>query len=395
MIAERVSRRLFDERLGVLSPPYNSGVWRFKELVHPSIDPKLIVTRTHRGRSEGNAPIYRSNRLAKWVGLKRALLLKHEGENPTGSFKDCGMTVGITEARRQGAKSVTCASTGNTAASLAAYAAQAELKCFVFVPRGAVAYGKMCQMLAHGAKVLEVNGSFDQALDLVRRYVESSDSYLLNSINPWRLEGQKAIIFAMVQLLGWKSPDWVILPGGNLGNASAFGKALREIGGLDLIDRLPKLGIIQAEGANPFYETWMRHSKGLIEVAHPETLASAIRIGRPVNWRKAIRSLNWCGGVVEQVSDQEIMDAKAIIDGCGIGCEPSAAASVAGLKKLLEQGTVDVNEEVVCILTGNILKDIDSTVQYHLSQLKSIHSAHANKPVVIEPTLEDASRILG
>lgn len=393
-VAGVVSKELFDSRLGAISPPHNSGVWRFKEMIHPMVDEELIVTKTSRGKSEGNAPIYESKGIADWVGLKGSLLLKHEGENPTGSFKDLGMTVGITEARRQGAKAVVCASTGNTAASLSAYASSANMRCYVFVPKGKVAYGKLSQTLAHGARVVEVKGSFDDALDLVRKCVDKLHLYLLNSINPWRLEGQKTIMFGMVQLLGWESPDWVIVPGGNLGNTSAFGKALKELEKLNLIDRLPKLGVIQAEGVAPFYKTWKSKSKNLIVVERPETVASAIRIGKPVNWKKALRSLEWCGGVVEQVSDKEIMDAKAMIDKTGIGCEPSSAASVAGLKKLIEQGTVDPKEKVVCILTGNILKDTDATISYHLSRLKGVKPGYANKPVVIKPVLEEALRAL-
>lgn len=393
-IAEIVSKELFDRRLGAIKPPYSSGVWRFKELIHPMVDERLIVTMASMGKSEGNGPIYRTRRLDRWVGLRGTLYLKHEGKNPTGSFKDYGMTVGVTEARRQRKGTVTCASTGNTASSLAAYAAEAEMRCVVFVPKGMIAYGKLSQAIAYGARVIEIEGTFDDALEVVQKCVDKLDFYLLNSINPWRLEGQKAIIFTMLQMLDWKVPDWVILPGGNLGNSSAFGKAFRELEELDFIDRLPRLGVIQASGARPFHMTWKSGSEELIEVKRPRTIASAIRIGKPANWRKALRSLEWCGGLVEHVSDEEILNAKAMIDRCGVGCEPSSAASVAGLKKLVERGAVDPSEVVVCLLTGDILKDAETTIQYHLRRLEGIEPSYANEPVVARPTLKDVLRIL-
>jgi len=384
-----VDASLFDGRLSVLDPPYNSGVWRFKEVIHPGIDERFIVS-----RGEGNTNLYRHGRLSAYVGLER-LWVKHEGENPTGSFKDRGMTVGISEARRLGVEAVICASTGNTSASLAAYAAQAELRCIVLLPGGGVAYGKLAQAIAYGARVIEVEGNFDSAMKLLEEAVETLNLYPLNSINPWRLEGQKSIVLELLQQRRWRPPDWIVLPAGNLGNTSAFGKALREAVELELIGETPRLAAIQAEGANPFYKLWKEGGEELRAVEKPKTIASAIRIGRPVNWRRALRTIKWTDGVVEEVSDQEIMDAKAIIDRCGIGCEPASAASVAGARKLVEMGVIDPGEEVVCILTGNLLKDPENTVRYHQGELEGVKPRFANRILRIEPELEELEKAIG
>lgn len=383
----KVSKSFFDSRLKMRKVPFNSGVWRFKELIHPLIKDDQIVS-----RPEGNTNLYAHEKLNKFVGIDK-LILKHEGENPTGSFKDRGMTVGMSEAKRQKAKIVACASTGNTSASLAAYAAMAKMKCIVFIPEGKIAYGKLSQALAYGAKVLQIRGNFDNAMRLVQK-TSKLGIYLLNSINPWRIEGQKSIIFELLQQLNWQVPDWVVVPAGNLGNTSAFGKALRELNELGLIEKLPKLAAIQAEGASPFYQLWSSGADKLKAVKQPKTVASAIRIGNPVSWKKALKVLKWSKGIVEKVSDQEIMDAKAIIDKSGIGCEPASAASVAGVKKLRESGIIERSEKVVSILTGNLLKDPETTVQYHFSQLKKITPAYQNKPLVIEPTIKEIRKIL-
>ncbi len=384
---EDLDASIFDGRLGARNPPYNSGVWRFKELIHPTIDERYILS-----RGEGNTGLYGHRRLSAYVGLE-GIWVKHEGENPTGSFKDRGMTVGISEARRLGVDAVICASTGNTSASLAAYAAQAELQCIVLLPEGGVAYGKLAQAIAYGAKVVEVEGGFDAAMHLLEEAVEALGLYPLNSINPWRLEGQKTIILELLQQRDWRPPDWIILPAGNLGNTSAFGKALRELWELDLIDEIPRLAAIQAEGANPFYRLW-REGGELKPVEKPWTIASAIRIGRPVNWRRALKAIKWTDGVVEQVSDQEIMDAKAMVDRCGIGCEPASAASVAGARKLVEMGVIDPGEEIVCILTGNLLKDPELTVKYHRGEIEGVEPHLANRVMRIEPRIEELEKTL-
>ncbi len=331
-LRKKVSRELFDKRLGTLDMPYRSGVWRYKELVYPDVDDKFIVS-----RPEGNTNLYYTAKLAEWVGIDH-LYLKHEGENPTGSFKDRGMTGGLTQARVLGVNRVACASTGNTSASLAAYAAFAGMEGIVFFQNKQIALGKLAQAVAYGATCVQVNADFDRNLALVREVAERLGIYVLNSVNPFRLEGQKTILIETIQQLGWRAPDWIVCPGGNLGNSSAFGKALHELYELDLIDRIPRVAIIQAEGANPLYRGFQKGFQEQ-EVVHAETIATAIKIGNPVNYAKAIRTLEWTNGVVEQVSDQEIMDAKALIDRQGIGCEPASACSVAGLKKLVAKGS--------------------------------------------------------
>jgi len=263
----------------------------------------------------------------------------------------------------------------------------AGLKPVVFIPEGKIAYGKLSQALAYGAKVIQINGNFDDAMNLVRESSRKLGMYLLNSVNPWRIEGQKTIMIELMHQLGWNAPDWVVVPAGNLGNTSSFGKALDELFKLELIDKIPRIAAVQAEGANPFYQTWKKNSKSLISVGHPETIATAIKIGNPVSWKKALRSLTITKGVVEQVSDQEIMDAKAVIDGCGIGCEPASAASLAGTRKLVKSGVIGKSERVVCIITGNILKDPEATVKYHLDELGDIKAAYSNQPTVVEADL--------
>ena len=389
-LREENLKEKFDSRLGVRNSIYASGVWRFKELVHPLIAENMVVT-----RPEGNTNLYSHKKIAKYCSLN-SIMLKHEGENPTGSFKDRGMTVGVSEAKRLGMRIIACASTGNTSASLASYASFSSLVSVVFVPEDNIAYGKLAQALAYGAKVLQIKGNFDAAMRLVQESCEELKLYLLNSINPWRIEGQKTIIFELIQQLDWKPPDWIVVPAGNLGNTSAFGKALMELQELELIDDIPKIAAIQASGANPFYKLWKYSEKRLKPVENPETIATAIQIGNPVSWEKALKAIKFSRGVVEEVSDNEIMDAKAIIDSSGIGCEPASAASVAGTKKLVEQGIIDKNEKVVCILTGNILKDPEATVNYHLSKLreKGIDSKFANKPKIINPDLEEVKLAL-
>ncbi len=376
-----VSLDLFDGKLGDIGSHWSSGVWRYKELIHPELDQKYIVS-----RPEGNTNIYKRKRVAEYAGIDN-LYLKHEGENPSGSFKDRGMTVGISVAVSSGATKVACASTGNTSASMAAYAAQAGLQGIVFIPEGLIAYGKLAQALAYGSIAIQVKGNFDDAMALIKTGAKRLGFYILNSLNSWRIEGQKSIIFEMLQQRRWNPPDWIAVPAGNLGNTAAFGKALRELKALELIEKVPRIASIQAEGANPFYRLWKSEDKKL-EPMHPETIASAIKIGNPVSWEKALRSINETKGVVEQVSDNEIMDAKAVIDASGVGCEPASAASVAGVKKLRENGIIAPDEEVVCVLTGNLLKDPDTTVKYHLGDLEGIEARRGNKPVQMEPDLD-------
>lgn len=382
------TRELFDSRLGTLEAPYNSGVWRYKELVYPDIANDLIVS-----RPEGNTNLYHTPRLAKWAGIK-TLYLKHEGENPTGSFKDRGMTGGATQAKVLGMKRVACASTGNTSASLAAYAAFGEMQGIVLLQNQQIAMGKLSQALAYGATCIRTPGDFDANLALVNS-LSSLGIYVLNSINPFRLEGQKTIMFETIQQLRWQVPDWIVVPGGNLGNSSAFGKGLREMYQIGLIDRMPSVAVIQAEGANPLYRAYQKNFEEFTPI-HADTVATAIKIGNPVNYPKAERTIKWTEGVVEQVSDQEIMDSKALIDATGIGCEPASACSLAGIRKLVDQGVIKPHETVVGIVTGHVLKDSDATINYHSDKLGelNVHPSYANKIFDADATIESIRAVL-
>jgi threonine synthase len=350
----------WDQRRGSSNIIDRSGVWRFRELL-PDADLSEIVTMI-----EGNTQVFDAPRSAAYAGMDR-LSFKHLGMNPTGSFKDLGMTTGITQARRMGAKSVACASTGNTSASLAAYAARAGMKAYVFIPAGQVSLGKLSQALDYGATLLQIEGDFDDAMRLVREAANDSPIYLLNSVNPFRLEGQKTIAFELLQQCGWRTPDRVVVPGGNLGNSSAIAKGFHELLELGVIEKMPKLTIVQAEGANPLYRLWLKRDPDakMEPVDGAFTLATAIKIGSPVSWPKALRALRWSDGSVEQVSEQEIADAKSVIGRDGIGCEPASAVTLAGIKKLALAGAIKPDEDIVAILTGHLLKDPDYTVRYH------------------------------
>jgi threonine synthase len=375
-------RRLFRERRTSNAPLDQSGVWRYRELFPFLDDDARVVT-----LREGNTPLLDAPQAAEYGGLKK-IALKHQGFNPTGSFKDNGMTAGVAQARRLGMKRVACVSTGNTSASMAAYAAAAGIEALIFLPHGNISFGKLAQALEYGAKTLEVEANFDQILALVRVLAERLGIYLLNSVNPFRIEGQKSIMFEMLDQRDWRVPDWVVLPGGNLGNVSAFGKGLREAREAGLIDRLPRLAVVQAEGSAPFYEFMRKGAQGFCPVTRPETLATAIRIGDPVSWPKALHEIQSSNGVVEKVSEQEIADAKAIIGRCGIGCEPASAATLAGIRKLTAAGTIGAGEDVVAVLTGNLLKDPDYIYRYHTGKLEApggvkIRPTFGNQSIVV------------
>src|SRR5579885_1973263 len=327
-------RRTWRERRTSNAPLDQSGVWRYREFIPFLSNYSCVVT-----LREGNTPLLESKHAAQYGGLDR-LTFKHQGFNPTGSFKDNGMTCGVAQALRLGMTRVACVSTGNTSASMAAYASAAGLQPIIFIPHGNIAYGKLAQALEYGARTLQVEANFDQILALVRQLAEKLGIYLLNSVNPFRIEGQKTIMFEMLDQRDWRTPDWVVLPGGNLGNVSAFGKALREAREAGLIDRLPRLAVIQAEGSAPFYEFVKSGAHDFRAVPNPETLATAIRIGDPVSWPKALREIRASNGMVEKVTEQEIADAKAIIGRCGIGCEPASAATLAGIRKLTASGVI-------------------------------------------------------
>lgn len=344
-----------EQRLQSRKPVDRSGVWRFREAVVPLQEAEIV------SQLEGATSIHKSDAINHWVGHD-LLSIKHEGENPSGSFKDRGMTVAVSMAKKLNMSLVACASTGNTSSSLASYAARAGLKAVVFLPAGKVSQGKMAQTLGYGAKVLAIRGDFDDAMRLVQEQAAAGRVYMVNSLNPFRIEGQKTIIWELFQDLNWQVPDWIVLPGGNLGNTSAFGKAITEAFHWGWIKKKPRLAVIQAEGANPFYRSFQNNFASL-EAMQAETIATAIRIGNPVNFPKAVRSMRECSGLVASVSDLEIMQAKAVIDRAGIGCEPASAASLAGTRKLLELGHIKAGDEVVMILTGHILKDPEAILQ--------------------------------
>lgn len=351
---------------------FPSGVWRFKPLIYPGLSDEKIIM-----RGEGLTRLYQSpEKIIKYTGSKK-ISFKHEGENPTGSFKDRGMTVGISEANNLKVTGVICASTGNTSASLAAYAAFAGFKSIVIIPKDKIAFGKLAQTIAYGAMVYQIKGNFDDSLELVQRVAKQNHLYLLNSINPWRIEGQKSIIFELLEQRNWNVPDWIVVPAGNLGNTSAFGKALKEAKELELINDIPHLVSVQAEGAQPFVRFW--NSGKFIPEDEPDTLATAIRIGNPVSYYRSFQSLKFTKGLAIACSDQEIFDAKAIIDSAGIGCEPASASTLAGIKNLLDTGTILPSEEVIAVLTGHVLKDPQSILDYHQKSISSIKSNFANK----------------
>ncbi|MFT5051797.1 MAG: threonine synthase, partial [Chlamydiales bacterium] len=383
----KISTEAFDERLRSTRAEDRSGVWRFRELIVP-IAPEQIVT-----RGEGRTNLYDVPALAARAGVG-ALLLKHEGENPTGSFKDRGMTAGITVARALGKRRVACASTGNTSASMASYAAASGMEAIVFIPEGQVAYGKLSQALAYGARTLQIDGDFDAAMEMVQELCSEESIYLLNSVNPFRIEGQKSIGFELLQDMGWEIPDWIVLPGGNLGNSSAIAKGLLELRDLGLISRLPRMAVVQATGANPLFRAWSS-GEPLVPIAHADTLASAIRIGAPISWRKCLRGLQALDGVVCEVTDQEILDAKAHVDRSGVGAEPASCATYAGICKLAQAGVLGRGETISGILTGNLLKDPDIVVQYHRGELDGFSAPLANAPTSVACDLDAIRRILG
>jgi len=301
------------------------------------------------------------------------------------------MTVGVTQARRTGATAVACASTGNTSSSLASYAAHAGIRALVFVPAGQVALGKLTQTLAYGATTLMVRGDFDQCLALARQAAAELGVYLVNSINPFRIEGQKTIALELLQQLEWEAPDWIVVPAGNLGNTAAIGKALNEAHALGLIARKPRIAAIQASGAAPFARAFASGFRERTTV-RAETVATAIRIGAPASWDRAVRVIRETNGVVADVSDDDILEAKAVVDAAGVGCEPASAASVAGLRRLVADGTIAADARVVAILTGHVLKDPGILVRYH--QETEPRPARANRPIEIEPRLSEVEAVL-
>jgi threonine synthase len=391
--ADELKKTFRDRRLSN-APLDQSGVWRYREMFPFLDDTSHVVT-----LREGNTPMLDGPLAAEYAGLDR-VTFKHQGFNPTGSFKDNGMTCGVAQARRLKMTRVACVSTGNTSASMAAYAAAAGLEPLIFLPHGNISFGKLAQALEYGARTLQVEANFDEILALVRVLAERLGIYMLNSMNPFRIEGQKSIVIEMMDQRDWHAPDWIVLPGGNLGNTSAFGKALRELYAQGFIKKMPRLGVIQAEGSAPFYEFSQRRGVGEFRsITKPETLATAIRIGDPVSWPKAWREVRESNGAIEKVSEQEIADAKAQIGLCGIGCEPASAASLAGIRKLTATGIIAHDADVVAVLTGNVLKDTDYIYRYHTGKLEApdgrkIASTFGNQPIVVPNDAEKIAALL-
>ncbi len=351
------------------------GVWRYADFL--PVDIKNAVT-----IKEGGTPLYNTRALGAEIGVKD-LYVKYEGANPTGSFKDRGMTVGVSHAVELGVKTVGCASTGNTSASLAAYAAKAGLKCAVFLPSGKVAAGKLAQAMFFGAKVLSIDGNFDDALALARKMADEKKLYLLNSINPYRPEGQKSVLFEIMDQLNYEIPDRIVLPVGNAANIWAVYKALTELEEVGWIDRMPMLTGIQAEGASPVAKAFKNKTNDFVAEKNPETVATAIRIGNPVSGRKALTAIYKTGGYSTTVNDDEIIAAQKLLGRKeGVGVEPASAASVAGVRKLREMGIIDPNEKVVCICTGNALKDPDTIINNCEPVIKCANSVEAVEKIL-------------
>jgi threonine synthase len=411
--------RDFEAKWADRAEPLNfSGVWRFRELL-PFAPPEQVLT-----IGEGQTILQRANAVAGFVGVTPGnLFLQYEGLNPSGSFKDNGMTAAFTHARLVGATRAACASTGNTSASLAVFcSASGLMRAVVFIGSGKISYGKLAQALDHGALTVQIAGDFDDAMQRVQQVARKLGIYLVNSVNPFRLEGQKTIMYRVLEALRWEVPDWVVVPGGNLGNVSAFGKAFIELADLGLVTRVPRLAVINAAGANTLYQLYeqcgLRWNQGrpnadiinghyeklAAERRRAATIASAIEINHPVNLPKALRALERCGGVVREVTDQDILDAKAKVGAGGLGCEPASAASVAGARKLCQEKVIAAGERVVCILTGHQLKDPTATVAYHSADQKTFdevlgqrgvrRATFANRAVQVANDLDEIIRAL-
>jgi threonine synthase len=396
-----------------LQPLSFSGVWRFRELLPFAPADKVMTI------GEGQTILQKADAVAKFAGMNSGcLFLQYEGMNPSGSFKDNGMTAAFTHARMVGASRAACASTGNTSASLAVFcSATGLMRAIIFIGSGKISYGKLAQALDHGALTVQIAGDFDDAMQRVQQISKKLGIYLVNSVNPFRLEGQKTIMYRILEALRWEVPDWIVVPGGNLGNVSSFGKAFIELTELGLIKRPPRLAVVNAAGSNTFFQLYERfglrwnagkpdakiidgYYRSLdAEKIRAATIASAIEINHPVNLHKALRALDRCGGAVREVTDQEILDAKAKVGAGGLGCEPASAASVAGAKKLRKEGVIAPSDRVVCVLTGHQLKDPTATVAYHSADRKTFdevlghrgvrRATYANRAVQVPNDLDE------
>jgi threonine synthase len=393
-------KHLWQERKTSTMAVDQSGVWRFRELLPIVADDRVVTLR------EGNTPLYEMPRAAAHLGMNW-LLAKHQGMNPTGSFKDTGMTAALSVAVSRGFEWVACASTGNTSAAMAAYAARAGLKSLVLIPEGKIAWGKLSQSMDYGSTTVQLRTDFDGCVKVLGEVVKRAPVYLLNSVNPYRSEGQKTPAFEILEQMDWHVPQHVIVPGGNLANGAALGKGFAEMKHLGFIPRVPKISVVQAEGANPLYRYVQGGGMGAFEPVVAETRASAIRIGNPASWKKTVKMLAATGGWVEQVNEREIALAKAEIGAEGIGCEPASAVTLAGLKKLVADGRVGVEETVVLLLTGHTLKDPEYTIQFHRGELLTAEemkgtteaeragfAALRREPLVLDPDVDAVLRAL-
>lgn len=342
---------IFRKRSGERMSVYASGVWRYKELIFPELPEDRIVT-----KYEGNTGLYAQETIRKSLGI-RGLYFKAQSENPSGSFKDNGMTVAVSHGRHLGYTRFACSSTGNTSASLAMYAAMGEGSSYVFVPESGISQNKVLQTLAYGAKVIRFGGTYDDGIAFLERHAKDLGLYVCNSINPFRIAGQKSIIYEAAQYLNWDLPDWIVVPGGALSNVTAIGKGIEDLWTLGMIPKRPRIALVQAEGASPFHKMMAAGAEELRPEPQPQTVASALNIGNPPSWKAARRVLEFCRGVTCSVTDEEILASKQAIDRSGIGCEPASAASLAGLRKLMAEKVIDKEETALCILTGNLLKD--------------------------------------
>jgi len=401
-----VPKRLSDfaRRWGSRNNPLDfSGVWRFRELLNFCEDKYKVTI------GEGQTILQQNDAVARYVDMRPGCLyLQYEGLNPSGSFKDNGMAAAFSHAIMVGAKSCACASTGNTSASMALYAASLRLKSTVFIGSGRIAFGKLAQSMDYGAQTIQIRGDFDDCMHQVQDVCSKLGLYLLNSLNPFRLEGQKTIMYRIIEGLGWEVPDWIIVPGGNLGNSSAFGKAFYELKELGLIERIPRMAIINATGASTLFDlvndkklTWNngRVNQRIIDDYYagltarnfsPHTCASAIEISRPVNLKKCLRAIEQTDGVVRKVPDEEILDAKAVIGKYGLGCEPASAATIAGLRHLRTEGIIGADDRVACVLTGHPLKDPNITVNYH----KERQGQFSNPPIEAPNDLDEIVKLI-
>jgi len=417
-VAVPKSLKDFEKRWANRTHPLDfSGVWRFRELLSFAPEDAMVTV------GEGQTILYHNQTLAREIGLSGGgLHLQYEGLNPSGSFKDNGMAAAFTHAKMVTAGRAACASTGNTSASMALYAAAMGIQAVIFIGSGKIAYGKLAQALDSGGRTIQIRGDFDDAQRLVLEAAERLGLYVVNSVNPFRLEGQKTIMYRVLEALGWETPDWVVVPGGNLGNSSAFGKAFIELYALGLIKRMPRIAIINSTGARTLTalvnERSLCWNSGSVDDAsvkkyygyldskglRAHTLATAIEINRPTNLKKALRALEATNGVVREVPDEDILDIKALIARSGPGCEPASAASVAGAKLLVEEGVISTSERVVCVITGNVLKDPDVPVKYNslegsalseaLGLYKSRRPAYQNLPVEVDADLEKIVSVL-